>query len=148
LEKLAIARRTPSEVAEAERRRMAHEDELWHRRRSLDKLFYIPQNDRIRKTTYIQNLDEALHQWRWETKRRLPALRRVQQEAMQELMEGRTTVIIAHRLSTVRKADRIMVFDGGRIVEAGRHSDLVQRPHGLYRRLVGDEINRIEIEAA
>jgi ATP-binding cassette subfamily B protein len=73
---------------------------------------------------------------------------RMIQEAMQELMEGRTTVIIAHRLSTVRKADRIMVFDGGRIVEEGRHSDLVQRPHGLYRRLVGDEINRIEIEAA
>jgi ATP-binding cassette subfamily B protein len=73
---------------------------------------------------------------------------RMIQEAMQELMEGRTTVIIAHRLSTVRKADRIMVFDGGRIVEEGKHSDLVQRPHGLYRRLVGDEINRIEIEAA
>jgi ABC-type multidrug transport system fused ATPase/permease subunit len=41
-----------------------------------------------------------------------------------------------------------MVFDGGRIVEEGRHSDLLLRPNGLYRRLVGDGADHIEIEAA
>ena len=73
---------------------------------------------------------------------------RMIQEAMQDLMEGRTTVIIAHRLSTVRKADRILVFDGGRIVEEGKHSDLLLRPHGLYRRLAGDGSGSFGIEAA
>jgi ATP-binding cassette subfamily B protein len=73
---------------------------------------------------------------------------RMIQEAMQDLMEGRTTVIIAHRLSTVRKADRILVFDGGRIVEEGKHSELLQRPHGLYRRLAGDGADSFGIEAA
>jgi ATP-binding cassette subfamily B protein len=67
---------------------------------------------------------------------------------MQDLMEGRTTVIVAHRLSTVRKADRILIFDGGRIVEEGKHSELLQRPHGLYRRLASDGTDSIGIEAA
>jgi ATP-binding cassette subfamily B protein len=61
---------------------------------------------------------------------------RMIQEAMQDLMEGRTTVIIAHRLSTVRKADRILVFDGGRIVEEGKHRELLARG-GAYSRLGG-----------
>jgi len=56
------------------------------------------------------------------------------QEALERLMKGRTTFVIAHRLSTVRHADRIYVVDGGRIVEEGRHEDLV-RQDGLYRRL-------------
>ena len=50
------------------------------------------------------------------------------------LMKGRTTLVIAHRLSTVRRADRIAVLDGGRIVEEGSHSELLTR-RGLYRRL-------------
>ncbi len=54
--------------------------------------------------------------------------------ALERLMAGRTTLVIAHRLSTVRNADRIVVMDEGRIVEAGRHSDLVARG-GLYARL-------------
>jgi ATP-binding cassette subfamily B protein len=53
---------------------------------------------------------------------------------MAELKQGRTTIIIAHRLSTVREADRILVFDRGRIVEQGRHADLVAAG-GLYARL-------------
>ncbi|HLU66334.1 MAG TPA: ABC transporter transmembrane domain-containing protein [Kofleriaceae bacterium] len=56
-------------------------------------------------------------------------------EALDRLMQGRTTLIIAHRLSTVRDADRVLVVDGGRIIESGRHEDLVARD-GLYRRLV------------
>jgi subfamily B ATP-binding cassette protein MsbA len=56
------------------------------------------------------------------------------QEALDRLMEGRTTFIIAHRLSTVQGADRILVLDEGRIVQAGTHEALVQR-EGLYRDL-------------
>jgi ATP-binding cassette, subfamily B, bacterial len=56
------------------------------------------------------------------------------QAAMAELKRGRTTIIIAHRLSTVREADRILVFDRGRIIEQGRHADLVAAG-GLYARL-------------
>ncbi|MEM6852709.1 MAG: ATP-binding cassette domain-containing protein, partial [Pseudomonadota bacterium] len=57
------------------------------------------------------------------------------QAAMDELAVGRTTIIIAHRLSSVRSADRILVFDRGRIVEEGRHDVLLTRPGGRYRAL-------------
>src|SRR5262249_55675177 len=53
--------------------------------------------------------------------------------ALANLMRGRTTLVIAHRLSTVRRADRIAVLEGGRIVEEGSHSELLTR-RGLYRR--------------
>ncbi len=56
------------------------------------------------------------------------------QRAMDRLLEGRTCIIIAHRLSTVRDADLILVMDGGRIVERGRHAELMDAG-GLYRRL-------------
>ncbi len=59
---------------------------------------------------------------------------RAVQEALDRLMAGRTTVVIAHRLSTVRRADLIAVLDGGRIVERGRHAELLEAG-GLYRRL-------------
>ncbi len=54
--------------------------------------------------------------------------------AVSNLMKGRTTLVIAHRLSTVRRANRILVFEHGRLVESGTHSELLTRP-GLYRRL-------------
>ncbi len=55
--------------------------------------------------------------------------------SLTELMKGRTTLIIAHRLSTVRHADKILVLDKGKVIEAGRHEELVQIPDGAYRRL-------------
>lgn len=57
------------------------------------------------------------------------------QEAMERLMADRTSIVIAHRLSTVRMLDRILVFDGGRVVEEGTHEELVRREGGTYRRL-------------
>lgn len=56
------------------------------------------------------------------------------QQALLKIMEGRTSLIIAHRLSTVRDADRILVFDKGRFVEEGRHNELVEKG-GLYAAL-------------
>ncbi len=50
-------------------------------------------------------------------------------------MAGRTTIVIAHRLSTVRALDRLLVFDRGRVVEEGDHATLVAREDGIYRRL-------------
>ena len=57
------------------------------------------------------------------------------QEAMQRLIAGRTAIVIAHRLATVRMLDRILVFDNGEVVEEGRHDDLVRMTGGIYRRL-------------
>jgi ATP-binding cassette subfamily B protein len=59
---------------------------------------------------------------------------RLVQEALEQLMQARTTLIIAHRLATVRKVDQILVMDHGRIVASGSHDELVTE-HGLYARL-------------
>ncbi|MBI5322273.1 ABC transporter ATP-binding protein [Bradyrhizobium sp.] len=57
------------------------------------------------------------------------------QQAMERLMKGRTSIVIAHRLSTVRSLDRILVFDRGEIVEQGTHASLIARQGGIYRGL-------------
>ncbi|GGG36652.1 ABC transporter ATP-binding protein [Hymenobacter glacieicola] len=58
------------------------------------------------------------------------------QQAMDELMQNRTSIIIAHRLSTIRKVDKILVIDGGRIVEQGTHEELAHSENGLYANLL------------
>jgi ATP-binding cassette subfamily B protein len=60
---------------------------------------------------------------------------RLVQDALDRLMEGRTTFVVAHRLATIRDVDHIAVIDGGRVVETGTHDELSARPDGLYRRL-------------
>jgi ATP-binding cassette, subfamily B, bacterial len=57
------------------------------------------------------------------------------QLALQELMKDRTTITVAHRLSTIQKADRILVFDKGEIIEQGDHASLMARPHSRYKAL-------------
>jgi ATP-binding cassette subfamily B protein len=61
-------------------------------------------------------------------------------DAVEEATKGRTTIVIAHRLSTVQRVDRILVFDDGRIVEQGRHDQLLARPNGVYRRLFETQV--------
>lgn len=60
---------------------------------------------------------------------------RLVQDALATLMRNRTSFVIAHRLSTVQRADAILVFDRGRLVEVGRHAELVARADGVYARL-------------
>jgi len=54
-------------------------------------------------------------------------------KTFEELMKGKTTFITAHRLSTIRKVDRIFVLENGRIVEEGKHEDLIKKEGGIYR---------------
>jgi ATP-binding cassette subfamily C protein len=72
-------------------------------------------------------LDEATSALDSDTERHL-------HQAMHDFLAGRTTLIIAHRLSAVREADRILVFENGRVVEAGDHDELIERG-GLYHKL-------------
>ncbi len=73
-------------------------------------------------------LDEATSSVDTETERKI-------QEALERLVEGRTVIAIAHRLSTLRKADRLFVMKEGKLVEQGQHSELLANADGVYRRL-------------
>ncbi|PKP39965.1 MAG: antibiotic ABC transporter ATP-binding protein, partial [Bacteroidetes bacterium HGW-Bacteroidetes-13] len=57
------------------------------------------------------------------------------QDATKKITKGRTSIIIAHRLATIKKADRILVMDKGELVEAGTHKELLKNENGYYRKL-------------
>jgi len=82
----------------------------------------------ILKNPAILLLDEATSSLDAESER-------VVQEALDRLMEGRTSIIIAHRLATIREVDRIYVIENGRIVEQGTHDELHDVPGGAYAAL-------------
>ncbi len=66
---------------------------------------------------------------------------RLVQDALDHLMKGRTSIVIAHRLATVRAADRILVLNQGEIVESGNHDELMKKEEGLYRELSNLQFN-------
>jgi ATP-binding cassette subfamily B protein len=74
-------------------------------------------------------LDEATASVDTETEKQI-------QEAISHLVQGRTTFAIAHRLSTLRNADRLMVMEKGKVAELGTHDELLSKPEGVYKRLV------------
>jgi ATP-binding cassette subfamily B protein len=67
------------------------------------------------------------------------------QKALDNLVRGRTTIAIAHRLSTLRKADRLVVMDRGRIVEVGNHDQLMAR-EGAYWRLYQAQARNVDVD--
>jgi len=64
------------------------------------------------------------------------------QSALDTLMEGRTTLVVAHRLSTIRNADSIVVFKTGQVVETGTHEQLIANKEGFYSELVRGQMSR------
>jgi ABC transporter fused permease/ATP-binding protein len=82
----------------------------------------------ILKNPAILILDEATSSLDSESER-------VVQEALENLMKGRTSIVIAHRLATIKKADKILVLEKGEIKESGTHNDLIEIEDGLYNKL-------------
>jgi ATP-binding cassette, subfamily B, bacterial MsbA len=73
---------------------------------------------------------------------------RLVQEALANLMRDRTSFVIAHRLSTVRRADKIIALERGRVAEIGRHDELLSRPNGVYAKLYAQQIFERQPEEA
>ncbi len=94
----------------------------------------------ILKDPAVLVLDEATSNLDAESERLI-------EDALEKLLVGRTTLIIAHRLSTVRRADRLVVVDHGRIVEEGTHADLLARG-GLYARLYQRQFREDDVPAS
>jgi subfamily B ATP-binding cassette protein MsbA len=94
----------------------------------------------VLKNPAVLVLDEATSNLDTESERLI-------EDAMEKLLAGRTTLIIAHRLSTVMGADRVVVLDGGRVVQSGPHAHLVTQD-GLYRRLVEKQFQRFAGQVA
>ncbi|HEY6947177.1 MAG TPA: ABC transporter transmembrane domain-containing protein [Gemmatimonadales bacterium] len=92
----------------------------------------------ILKDPAVLVLDEATSSLDTESERLI-------EDAMERLLVGRTTLIIAHRLSTVRRADRLVVMDRGRIVEGGSHAELIARG-GLYARLYQHQFREGDVQ--
>ena len=65
------------------------------------------------------------------------------QQALDELCKGRTTIVVAHRLSTIKNADKIAVIDGGRIIEQGTHQELLNQ-NGKYAELYNLQFKNLE----
>ena len=80
------------------------------------------------KDPAILILDEATSSLDSESERQV-------QQALEELMRGRTSIIIAHRLSTIREADQIVVVEEGKVVASGTHDSLMGKGEGLYHHL-------------
>jgi subfamily B ATP-binding cassette protein MsbA len=73
---------------------------------------------------------------------------RLVQDALANLMRDRTAFVIAHRLSTVRRADAIIALERGRVAEIGRHDELLSRPNGVYAKLYAQQIFERQPEEA
>ena len=86
----------------------------------------------VLKAPRILVMDEATSSIDTETEQRIQA-------GVERVLSGRTSFVIAHRLSTIRRADRILVIDHGRVVEQGRHAELMAQA-GVYRRLVEHQV--------
>ena len=69
------------------------------------------------------------------------------QEALERLVAGRTTFAIAHRLSTLKNADRLLVIERGRIAEVGTHEELLSKEEGVYRNLVNMQTEMAKVRA-
>ena len=67
------------------------------------------------------------------------------QEALDSLKKGRTTIVVAHRLSTIKNADNILVISNGQIIESGTHKKLISKQNGIYKKLYKSQYKNISI---
>ena len=98
-------------------------------------------------TLYVSRIDWFINspeQWIKQNKR--PQITLAQIDALERLMSGRTSLVIAHRLATVQRATTILVIDGGRIVERGTHAELLERD-GVYAQLYRTQFLALEMAA-